>query len=198
MVGENLGTVPPYVNETMEAHGLHTMYVTQYELTHDPETALKDAPGNSVASLNTHDMPPFAAYWEGLAIEDRVRLGFLDESKARSELENRQELKRALVSFLEARGWLSGGRDMDPGDVLRASLSFLAGSQARIVLANVEDLWLETKPQNIPGTTTQNANWCRKTRFRFDEFSRMPEIVEFLKQIDRLVRVQASSSGCCG
>ena len=192
VVGENLGTVPPYVNEAMNTHGLHSMYVTQYELTHDPEQALSDAPSNAVASLNTHDMFPFAAYWQDLDIEERVKIGFLDESSAREEIQNRQGLKEALVSFLRARGWLSGEGSADADEVLRACLAFLAAGPPRIVLANLEDLWLETAPQNIPGTTTQNPNWRRKARLGFDEFSRMPEVVEFLKRIDGLIRKQES------
>ncbi len=188
VVGENLGTVPPEVNEAMEAHGLHTMYVTQYELTREPELALKSAPANAVASLNTHDMPMFAAYWQGLDIEDRVRMGFLDEPGARVELENRQGLKQALVAFLKARGWLSSEGATAPSDVLRACLAFLGSSEARIVLVTLEDLWMEPKPQNIPGTTTQNPNWRRKARLGFDEFARMPDVVDFLRRMDGLVR----------
>jgi len=192
VVGENLGTVPPYVNEAMEAHGLHTMYVTQYELTHEPEHALNDTPAGAVASLNTHDMPPFAAYWQGLDIEDRVKLGFLDESTARGEIENRRGLKEALVAFLRTRGWLAEG-PVGCGQVLRGCLSFLAAGKARIVLANLEDLWEETASQNIPGTIKEHPNWRRKARFGFDEFSHMPEVVEFLGRIDGLVRGQPDS-----
>ncbi|MHC1725792.1 MAG: 4-alpha-glucanotransferase [Syntrophobacteraceae bacterium] len=32
IVGENLGTVPRYVNEGMSRHNIHKMYVVQYEL----------------------------------------------------------------------------------------------------------------------------------------------------------------------
>ena len=32
LIGENLGTVPPEVNQAMERHGLQRMYVMQYEV----------------------------------------------------------------------------------------------------------------------------------------------------------------------
>lgn len=188
VVGENLGTVPPCVNEAMESHGIHAMYVTQYELTHEPDRALRDSQSNVVASINTHDMPPFAAFWHGLDIEERVQIGFLDESSALAELESRQSLKRSLVTFLQTRGWIANADGLGAGEVLKACLAFLADGQARIVLVNIEDLWQENSPQNIPGTVTQSPNWRRKARFSFEDFSVMPDVVGFLRKLDSLVR----------
>ena len=65
LVGENLGTVPPAVNESMERHGLREMFVVQFEERPDPKAALRSPPALSVASLNTHDTPTFAAHWRG-------------------------------------------------------------------------------------------------------------------------------------
>ncbi|MEX0820090.1 MAG: 4-alpha-glucanotransferase, partial [Pirellulaceae bacterium] len=91
LIGENLGTVPPEVNQAMEQHNMQRMYVVQYETassaddrggtsaaaTTETETAgaprsasarLHDVPAGSLASLNTHDMPTFAAWWQGTDI----------------------------------------------------------------------------------------------------------------------------------
>ena len=43
---------------------------------------------------------------------------------------------------------------MDETTVLSAWLNFLAASQARIMVVNLEDLWLETRPQNVPGSSS--------------------------------------------
>src|SRR5439155_23281055 len=66
LVGENLGTVPPQVNKSMARHGLSEMYVVQYEQQSDHKTALRPPPRKCVASMNTHDIPPFAAHGKGL------------------------------------------------------------------------------------------------------------------------------------
>ena len=63
VAGENLGTVPPEVNAGMSRHGLRQLFVAQYELKSDLRSPLREAPADSVAMLNTHDMPPFAAFW---------------------------------------------------------------------------------------------------------------------------------------
>jgi 4-alpha-glucanotransferase len=59
-----------------------------------------------------------------------------------------------------------------------------------MVLVNLEDLWQETEPQNVPGTHTERPNWLRKARFSFEEFSTRADVVEPLKRVDELRRGQ--------
>jgi 4-alpha-glucanotransferase len=57
-----------------------------------------------------------------------------------------------------------------------------------MVLVNLEDLWRETEPQNVPGTHTERPNWQRKARFSFEELSTRADVVEPLKRVDELRR----------
>jgi 4-alpha-glucanotransferase len=184
VVGENLGTVPPYVNDAMARHNVHGLYVTQYEVPLDPDAGVRDVPATSVASLNTHDMPPFAGFWQGLEIERWQALGLITGAEAKTRTEDRHAAKRSLARFLELQGYLKG----DLGDVslvYRACLSFLADSPARLLLVNMEDLWLETEQQNVPGVVEGHPNWQRKARYDFDTFSRMAEVVDLLGRAKR-------------
>jgi len=185
IVGEDLGTVPSYVRPAMKKHDLHRMYVLHYELATNPRKGLFPASRNSVASLNTHDMPPFAAFWQGLDIEERRKLGLLDKEGAREERRTRQNITGALGSFLRRKGWLKGAGE-DTYSALKACLSFLAGSQAHIVLVNLEDLWLETKPQNVPSTKEEYPNWRRKAQYSLEECCHMPQVLDTLQTIDKL------------
>ncbi|MFC1935000.1 4-alpha-glucanotransferase [Chloroflexota bacterium] len=185
IVGEDLGTVPAYVRPAMSQHGLQRMYVLHYELTDNSSDTLHRPQRNSVVSLNTHDMPPFAAFWQGLDIEERLDLGLLGQKSARSEKKVRQAVKSALVSFLRKKDRLRG-KDTDVRAVFRACLSFLSASQARVLLVNLEDLWLETQSQNVPSTDNRNPNWRRKARYALEEFCQLPEVRDTLKEIDRL------------
>jgi len=161
LVGENLGTVPPEVNESMRRHGLRTTYVVQYEA--QPRArALRPPPRECVASLNTHDMPMWAAFWRGLDIPDRQQLGLLTPAQVREERKRRAALRSALEKFLRRKKILTG--KATPRFVLHALLKFLARSRAEVVLVNLEDLWLETRPQNTPGTSTERVNWRRKMK----------------------------------
>ncbi len=189
IVGEDLGTVPHYVRPAMKKHGVYRMYVLHYELASaDKGKILKPVPGDSIASLNTHDMFPFAAVWNGTDIEQRAALGLLGRVAANRERRLWEEKKRALVRLLQAKGFL----DRTPAsaeEVLKACLAFLSTSDAGMVLVNMEDLWLETRPQNIPTTTDDiYPNWRHKARYRLDELCQMPRVVATLRMVDRIRR----------
>lgn len=162
LVGENLGTVPPEVNHQMQRHGFRGMYVAQYEERDDPRAALPNPPRECVASVNTHDMPMWAAHWRGLDIKDRHDLGLLTAEEAREEQRHRAQRRKSLEAFLRSKKVLKGRATAR--SVYQAIVDFLLQSPAEIVMLNLEDFWLETRPQNTPGTSTERINWRRKTK----------------------------------
>lgn len=165
IVGENLGTVPPAVNAAMARHDVRQMYVVQYEIMGNPEKPrLRPPPKKSVASLNTHDMPPFRAFLDGKDIDDRLDLGLVDEKTAKKERKPRALMRRKLRSF-------------------RAATEFLANSMANIVLVNLEDLWEETLPQNVPATRTERPNWRRRVRPSLEQIRKMAGAAEVLSDV---------------
>jgi len=138
-----------------------------------------------VASLNTHDMPPFAAYWQGLDIADRLALDLLTPEEEYCEQQTRQELLRALRHCLHHQGLLASPEAELPA-VLSACLAFLSASPARMVLINLEDLWLETRAQNVPGTSTERPNWQHKARYSLETLHHMPQILTLLRAVNHL------------
>ncbi len=189
IVGEDLGTVPSHVRPAMARRGLRRMFVVQFGLAADPGKALGKIPEAALACLNTHDMPPFAAFRNALDIDDRVSLGLLDGTNAAREKTAREKLVGALTEFLRRKGLLpkSGG---DPGDeaLLRACLAHLAGSAAEMLIVGLEDLWGERSPQNTPGTWRERPNWVRKSRYALEEFRVLPVVVRALEEIARIRR----------
>jgi 4-alpha-glucanotransferase len=143
---------------------------------------------HAVASANTHDMPPFAAFWQGLDVDDRVDLGILDRPMAQEEHRKRQEAIRALVHFLQQRGWLAKHPAPDSTETLRACLEYLSAGPSQVVLANLEDLWSETQPQNVPGTWKERPNWQRRARFALEGLGQVPQATQILAKIDALVK----------
>ncbi|MCS7172557.1 MAG: 4-alpha-glucanotransferase [Armatimonadetes bacterium] len=185
VVGEDLGTVPRAVRSRLDRHGLWRMYVLVFE---GEPSGPRQPPPNTVASLGTHDTPPFAAFWTGEDVGDRQALGLLDPEQAWRERTHRE---RVVAGLARAFG-------VDPGDVtqaLRASLRFLASSQAACVVVNLEDLWLERRPQNLPGTADhQYPNWRRRLRYALDELDSLPEVRSTLEEV-RLGRSGAHTPG---
>jgi 4-alpha-glucanotransferase len=192
IVGEDLGTVPREVRQTMSLHGLHRMYVMHYELQGDPRKALRPVSTNYVASLNNHDMPTFTAFWHGLDIKLRLELGFINKTRARREQNNREKVKKALVTFLKNKGWLSEPTS-DSYAVMRACLSFLSATKAYATLVNLEDLWMEKQPQNVPSSGERYPNWRRKAQYGLDEFCQMPQVLDILQEINSLRKLDTFS-----
>jgi 4-alpha-glucanotransferase len=182
VVGENLGTVPPEVDTGMTRHGIGDMYVVQYELKMDPAQPLRPIRPSSVASLNTHDMPTFTAFYRAMDAEERLDLELLSPEEAEEVRRSRAEQCRLLAEFLRREGLLDATLD-DTAAVTEACLTYLGQSPASVVLLNLEDLWGETQPQNTPGTFTERPNWRRKTHWSFDDFRQMPEVLRVIRRV---------------
>lgn len=179
IIGENLGTVPRQVNQALAAHGVQRMYVVQYEVQPPPSAPLNPVPADTAASLNTHDMPPFAAFYHAADVDDRIALGLLDEAGAQAERSRRAAIRASLAAAL------TPGRD-DLPSLLPALLYRLAASPSRLLIVNLEDLWYETAPQNTPGTVAERPNWRRRSALSLEALRELPAVTEVLTQINRI------------
>ena len=101
IVGENLGTVPQEVNEQLESHGLLGMQLLGMELG-DLRWGhgLRTLPETTCAFLTNHDTPPFAAWWDGSDIADRVDLGLLDGADAEAERSDRGSVRHSVLGLV--------------------------------------------------------------------------------------------------
>jgi hypothetical protein len=55
-----------------------------------------------------------------------------------------------------------------------------------MVLVNLEDLWGETAPQNVPGTNLERPNWQRKARYSLEDFTQSTRVAAILQAIATL------------
>jgi 4-alpha-glucanotransferase len=185
LVGEDLGNVPLSISQALQRHGIQRTYVMQFELLKEGRR-VRPPSADSVASFNTHDLAPFAGFWRALDVDRWVRLGYTGHGEAAARRGERQRQRRALSEHLVGEGLLAPGQVQEEDAVLWAALRYLAGSPARMVLLFLEDLWRETRPQNVPGTTTQYPNWRRRARFRFEAFRRLRDVASTLAEVDAL------------
>jgi 4-alpha-glucanotransferase len=142
VVGENLGTVPPQIDEGLERHGLLGMIVAQ----DGPNTPAS----TDLIAMSSHDTPAFAAWWKGLDISDMVDLGIFDQERAVHEREARVHAIAQMESFFSTSGTIAT-RD--------ALMEWIAGTDAAIALLNLDDLLMEERRQNVPGTYMERPNW---------------------------------------
>ena len=154
VVGENLGTVPPEIGEGLEKHGLLGMTVAQ-------DGPNVPAPTDAIA-MSSHDTPAFAAWWKGLDIIDMVDLGIFDEERAVHE----REARARSIANMESHFSTSG-----PITTRDALMEWISGTDAAIALLNLDDLLMEERRQNVPGTYMERPNWCLRNPVTIDDLA---------------------------
>ena len=157
-IGEDLGTVEPWLRDALAARGVLGTSVLWFERGWAGEPL---APQwwrrNCLATVSTHDTPPAAAFLTGQQVTERLALGLL----ARPEAEERAEAAKALDDWLHAlvgEGLLPS-RDPDPDAFTVALYGYLAKTPALMIGVSLAEAVGERRSQNMPGTTTEYPNW---------------------------------------
>ena len=162
IVGENLGTVPPEIDEALPRRKIWGMYLAEFQ-DWQKEPAPEPPTGRDVALVGTHDTPTFAGWLKGNDIGDRVESGLLTEAKAPEVREERAAVIAGICRRFERPA-------EDPRALLGELLEWLGRSESPLVMPWLEDLWLEDRGVNLPGTTSQaRPNWQRPMRKLLDE-----------------------------
>ena len=182
VVGEDLGTVPPGVRSTMKQRGVLRSWVFQASLRPRAAEVIASVPRDAVASVNTHDMFPFAGFLQGRDIETRLETGQLDPAKASREMAVRRQLVRKLAAFLPmvqkrctptglGQSYAQSARQADVVDaeLLCRALLYIAAVPVALIMVNLEDFLSATEPQNVPGTGVEWNNWRRKATLTVSE-----------------------------
>ncbi|MGH9172679.1 MAG: 4-alpha-glucanotransferase [Acidimicrobiales bacterium] len=187
VAGEDLGTVDAEVRSKLGDHGIAGMHVGVFDLSTRPGVRLAPRP-SSVACVDTHDTATFAGWFGGGDIEDRCHLGFLTAAAADGERTRRLEARQLAVSRFVASGLLETADAADPVAVHAAVLEELGASEAGLVSVNIEDLWGETDPQNMPGTTTEHANFSRRLGYTLADIEGSAATGDPLRRLDKARR----------
>jgi (1->4)-alpha-D-glucan 1-alpha-D-glucosylmutase len=196
VIGEDLGTVPDEMRSALKAAGVLSYRLLYFE--RDAAGEFKppnDYPADALVAASTHDLPPLAGYWEGRDLARRHELGHFPSDEARqqqlaSRAQDRERFRRAL----EREGLLPGDRAaparMTP-ELARALHVYLARTPARVLVVQLEDVLGVQEQVNLPGTTMEHPNWCRKLPVALE---RIPHDEQFLALTENLARVRGTSS----
>jgi 4-alpha-glucanotransferase len=150
VIGEDLGTVPPGLRAQLRARGMLSTKVVSFERRRDGGLLPPSRyPYSSLAATSTHDMPTFRAWWRSSGPADRETFA--------------KELQRTVKIPL-------GGK---PQLGFRASFlrlfHFLGRSKSALRLVRLEDVALERRAINVPGTGDEQQNWSLRLRCRLRE-----------------------------
>jgi 4-alpha-glucanotransferase len=187
VVGEDLGTVEPRVRETLARFGVLSYRLFYFERRESGAfRAFDEYPESALVSTTTHDLPTLAGFWINADIEERYRLGLMDENGYREQVAGRARDKQMMLELLTRLGLLPPHFPANAVDVLEltgelhnAIIGFLASTPSKLMLVNQEDLTKETAQQNLPGTTWQYPNWSRKMKYSVEQLSTEKEALDF-------------------
>ena len=185
IVGEDLGTVPPELPSLMRRWGVLSSKVLYFERNHTGGYRPRDEwPRDALATVNTHDLAPLAAFWTGRDIELRAELGLIEPDRIEQHRAERAHDRARMLDRLEADGALSaderaaivqegGGEGEGEGEGDAAALAllvegvhrFLRSTPAALAGLSLDDLALETETVNVPGVSAEEfPAWTRRMR----------------------------------
>lgn len=160
VIGEDLGTVEPWVQGVLRERGLLGTNIAWFETDgitpRQPETWRDFVLG----SVTVHDLPPTRGYIRGEAVRIRAELGLLTRPREAEQADFDaawaawQQLLRDR-NFLQPADW---GRPTET-EWVEAMHRFLSATPSRMLGVALVDLVGDVRAQNQPGTDQEYPNW---------------------------------------
>lgn len=177
VIGEDLGTVPVDLRQTLATQGVYGMDVLQF--TRDAQGAFIPPAHwrtQAVAMSSTHDLPPLAAWRAGTDLGELARVHAWNAKERNGALQRRHadidQLDRLLQHY-------------PANSPTHSALRAVAESAGPLALFPLEDVLAERQQPNLPGTTSsQHPNWRRRLSWR------VPRLDATLRWIGRHRRVR--------
>ena len=151
-VGEDLGTVEPWVRDYLRDRGVLGTSILWFELDRDdPGACGAPLPAERwreycLSSVTTHDLPPTAGYLVDEHVRLRDSLGLLTRPVD-------EELAAAKT---ERAAWIAAG---NPAQTVLALYRYLGRTPSRLLGVALTDAVGDRRTQNQPGTTDEYPNW---------------------------------------
>jgi 4-alpha-glucanotransferase len=166
VVGEDLGTVEPWVRGHLRDRGVLGTSILWFELDRSGEPsswaplAAEHWREYCLSSVTTHDLPPTAGYLAGDHLRLRDSLGLLTRA-LHEELADDERERAAWVGELRRRGLLPADSDDQPltSELIAALYGFLGRTPSRLLALALSDAVGDRFTQNQPGTTDEYPNW---------------------------------------
>ncbi len=160
VVGEDLGTVEPWVRDFLRSRGVLGTSILWFELDRDGDG--RPLPAQRwreycMSSVTTHDLPPTAGYLAGEHVRIRAELGLLTRPAEEETAEDRRQ-QEAWLAELRRVGLLEAGA-ADVEAVITALYRYLGRTPSRLLSLALPDAVGDPRTQNQPGTTDEYPNW---------------------------------------
>ncbi|WP_432513468.1 4-alpha-glucanotransferase [Kineococcus sp. SYSU DK001] len=156
LVGEDLGTVEPWVRDYLADRGILGSAVLWFEYDGDRPKAPEAFRELALASVTVHDLPPTAGYLAQEHVALRDRLGLLTRPVEQEREQDAAEQER-ILGLVRDRGLLA--EDADEQATVEALHRYLALSPSLLLGVALVDAVGDRRTQNQPGTSQEYPNW---------------------------------------
>lgn len=157
VIGEDLGTVEPWVREFLLDRGIAGTSILWFERSWSGEPlAAEQWRSLCLASVTTHDLPPTAGYLQGEHLRIREELGLLTRPAADERAADAADQERWLA-HLRGQGLLAPGAGVP--EIVEALHRYLVATPARLLGVSLPDAVGDMRAQNQPGTSNEYPNW---------------------------------------
>ena len=191
VIGEDLGTVEPWVRGYLNERGILGTSVLWFEYdSHGQPLPPEHWREYAMASVVTHDLPPTAGYLANDHVRLRHSLGLLTESLEEEEAAANREQER-WMQLLDERGLLGDDGDDDVEAAVLGLYRYLTATSSRVLNVALVDAVGDRRVQNQPGTWKEYPNWQIPLSGPDGEPLRMEEIY----QLERPMRLAAVMNG---
>jgi 4-alpha-glucanotransferase len=173
VIGEDLGTVPEGLRETLAMRNILGMRVLLFEQHQGRFIPPQKWPRNALATTTTHDLPSIKGWFAGNDIDWRVRAGHSQTHQRDNDHAERNAERAALLDALAESGQLQGQRD-DIEACLQASIGYIGSTPAMLTLLPLEDACGAEQQPNLPGPGSEHPNWRRRYALPVREMLEQP------------------------
>lgn len=171
IIGEDLGTVADEVRAALVRYDILSYRLLYFERTLEGDFRAPSLyPEAALVAVNTHDLPPLAAWWTGHDLRLRLKLGLFPDPQAVEAqwLQRAQDKVRlilaarhsSILTLEEASEIL--GEDRLSSRAVEAVHALVAGTPSAVMMVHLEDALGERAQVNLPSTTDAHPNWQRK------------------------------------
>lgn len=143
VVGEDLGTIEPWVHDALRAAGTLSYRLWWFEPGR-PESW----PHQALGAVSTHDLPTVAGAWTGSDLAAQERLDLHPNRDGAAAMRHR------LAEW-------TGSDDTTPiAQVVERTYEALSAAPCALLTVSLDDVCEVEERPNFPGTTDQWPNWC--------------------------------------
>ncbi len=159
IVGEDLGTVEPWVRDVLADRGILGTSILWFERWDSGEPKTPDHWRQlCMGSVTVHDLPPTAGYLQLEHVRIRAELGVLTRPLAEEQTAAAAEVADWLEVLRRERLIEADGTPA-VGDVVTALHQLLSRAPCRLLGVGLPDAVGEIRTQNQPGTDQEYPNW---------------------------------------